>query len=98
MITVQIEPTIAFANGQRMAATQFNVVSIQDDLFENVTFKYTLFDQNMSWAGESVYSLAGKTEYQKWDTTPEGAYQIVADGIGLTISNKDTKAMFIEVA
>jgi hypothetical protein len=85
MRTVQITPHVAFANGKRMMATQFNVISIQDDLFSHVVFKYTLFDENMVWAGESTFELVGCDCYQTWDATPEGAYQIVADGIGLEL-------------
>jgi hypothetical protein len=85
MRTVQIKPYVAFANGKRMIATQFNVVSISDNLFDHVIFKYTLFDENMVWAGESTTELVGVTAYKTWDATPEGAYQIVADCIGLEV-------------
>lgn len=98
MITAQIKPQAAFANGKRMVATQFNVVSISDNLFDHVIFKYTLLDANGAWAGESTYELNGIEEYSKWFATPEGAYIIVAAGIGLELIEKDTKAMFTEVA
>lgn len=85
MITVQIKPQAAFANGKRMTATQFNVVSISDNLYDHVIFKYTLFDENMVWSGESVHELVGRDNYVTWDATASGAYSIVADGIGLEI-------------
>ena len=98
MKTVQIAPQIVFANGKRMSATQFNVVSIQDNLFDHVIFKYTLFDENMVWAGESTAELAGLEQYKKWDATPEGAYTIVAAAIGLEIAQTiDKTSMFAEV-
>jgi hypothetical protein len=98
MKTVQITPQIAFANGKRMMATQFNVVSIQDNLFDHVIFKYTLFDENMVWSGESTYELNGLEQYQTWFATPEGAFEIVAAGIGLNIIPKEGKTVFIEAA
>jgi hypothetical protein len=97
MRAVQIKPQAAFANGKRMVATQFNVVSISDNLFDAVTFKYTLFDENMVWAGESTYSLEGRETYLTWDASPEGAYTIVAAGIGLEIASTVNKnSMFAE--
>ena len=97
MKTVQITPQLAFANGKRMEATQFNVVSISDNLFDHVIFKYTLFDENMVWAGESTAELVGVEAYQTWDATPTGAYTIVAEAIGLEIAPTVNKsAMFPE--
>ena len=97
MKTAQIKPHVAFANGKRMVATQFNVVSIQDNLFDHVIFKYTLLDAGGAWAGESTYELNGIDQYSTWFATPEGAYVIVAAGIGLELVETDTKAMFDEV-
>jgi len=96
MKTVKIVPQLAFANGKRMEATQFNVVSISDNLFDAVTFKYTLFDENMVWAGESTYSLEGRETYLTWDASPEGAYTLVAAGIGLEIAPSANKTAMFE--
>jgi len=96
MKIVQIKPALAFANGKRMTATKLNVVSISDNLFDHVTFKYTLYDADMQFSGESTFSLNGLEEYQTWFATPEGAFQIVASGIGLEII-EDAKSMFIDV-
>jgi hypothetical protein len=80
-----------------MTATQFNVVSISDNLFDSVTSKYTLFDENMVWAGESTFSLEGRETYLTWDASPEGAYTLVAAGIGLELAPSVSKsAMFTE--
>jgi hypothetical protein len=86
MITVQVKPQAAFANGKRMTATQFNVVSISDNLFDHVIFKYTLFDENMVWAGESTFELNGRETYLTWDASASGAYTLVAEGIGLELA------------
>ena len=96
MKTVQIVPQLAFANGKRMEATQFNVVSISDNLFDHVVYKYTLFDENMVWAGESTTELVGLEQYQTWDATPEGAYTIVAAAIGLEIAPSVSKSAMFE--
>lgn len=85
MLTVQIKPQLAFANGKKMQATQFNVVSISDNLYDSVCFKYTLYDANMVWSGESTCSLEGREAYTTWDATATGAHKIVADAIGLEI-------------
>jgi hypothetical protein len=98
MKTVAIKPHAAFANGKRMTATQFNVVSIADNLFDHVVFKYTLMDASGAWAGESTYELNGLAAYQTWFATPEGAYEIVAAAIGLELVSHDKEVMFIEVS
>jgi hypothetical protein len=96
MRTVQIAPQAAFANGKRMTATQFNVVSIEDNLFDFVKFKYTLYDENMVWSGESTYSLEGRETYLTWDASPEGAYTLVAAGIGLELAPSVSKSSMFE--
>jgi hypothetical protein len=96
MKTVQIKPQSAFANGKRMTASQFNLVSISDNLFDHVIFKYTLFDKNMVWAGESTFELKGLEQYKTWDASPAGAYAIVAAGIGLEIISTDGKTTFFD--
>ncbi len=98
MKTVQIKPQAAFANGKRMVATQFNLVSISDNLFDHVIFKYTFFDENMVWAGESTYELQGVENYQTWDATPEGAYALVAAGIGLELADAAGKTVLFSEA
>lgn len=85
MITVPIKPVAAYVNGKKAIATQFNVVSLKDNLFDNVSFLYTLMDADGVWAGEAVFELKGREEYTTWDASPEGAYRIVAQGIGLEL-------------
>jgi hypothetical protein len=90
MKQVQINPQQAFANGQRVTATKLSVISVLDNLFDHVIFKYTLHDEADQFAGESTYELRGD-DYTKWDTSPEGAYAIVAEGIGVEIVNEATR-------
>jgi hypothetical protein len=99
MKIVKIKPAICYANGKRVVATQLNVTSVQDNLFDHVIFKYTLFDDAGQWAGESTYALVGLAQYQTWFATPEGAFEIVAAGIGLEIVKPEgeRKVAFLEI-
>lgn len=83
MITVQIKPATAYVNGKQMVAEAINVVSVSDNLFDHVVFKYTLLTAEGLWAGEASYELVGREQYTTWDASPEGAYTIVAKGIGV---------------
>lgn len=85
MKKVKIRPMPCFCNGEHLTATFFNVVSVKDDLFQFVQFKYTLYDVQGVYAGEGSYELNGSECYGKWDASPEDAYNIVADGVGLDI-------------
>jgi hypothetical protein len=93
MKKVSVNPQAAFANGKRMVAEAINVVSISDNLFDHVTFKYTLFTADGDWAGESTHDLTGLEQYQTWDFSPEGAYTIVIEALGLT-PKTDSKSFF----
>jgi hypothetical protein len=96
MRTVQTKPEKCYVNGKQAIATRFNVVSISDDLFSEAQFKYTLLDDNNNWCGEAVYKLSGLEMYQTWDATAEGAYRIVAEGVGLEIVPMVGKPLFNE--
>lgn len=94
MITVQIKPAKAYANGKQIVATQFSVKSLNDNLHDEVTFHYTLLDENGVWAGEATTGLVGRENYLTWDATASGAYQIVADAIGLEIISPKNGKLF----
>jgi hypothetical protein len=94
MKKVAINPQAAFANGKRLVAEAINVVSISDNLFDHVVFRYTLFDKDGVWAGESTYELKGLEEYSKWDTSAQNAYEIVIAGLGLTTQPTVGKSFF----
>jgi hypothetical protein len=78
-----IKPHSALINGRMRVVTAINVRSYDDDLFGYVVFKYTLYDEAGSWAGDGKEELVGEA-YQAWDSTPEHAFTIVADLIGVT--------------
>lgn len=86
MITVQIAPHKAFANGELMTAEKLNVTSVSDNLVDEVTFKYQLQTIDGKFAGESTYKLSGE-RYKEWDASARGAFEIVAKGIGVEIVN-----------
>jgi TPR repeat protein len=67
MITVQIKPAKAYVNGKQMIATKFNVKSLNDNLYDEVTFLYTLLDENGVWAGEATHTLKGRENYVAQD-------------------------------
>ena len=96
MITVQIKPAKAYVNGKQMIATQFNVKSLNDNLYDSVTFLYTLLDENGVWAGEATTSLEGREAYTTWDATATGAHKIVAQAIGLEIADEAPKLFDFE--
>jgi hypothetical protein len=110
MRTVSIQPQVVFANGKRMMASHLSVTSIEDDFFGKALFKYTLYDQNMVWAGESSLIcnyVEGETSEVTsqgdgfvnctWDASADGAYQVTAQAIGLEIVPTAGKTAFIEV-
>lgn len=78
----KIKPVTAYVNGKQMTAEALSVISVSDNLFDHVIFKYTLHTADGQWAGEAVFELQGE-DYKKWDASPLGAYQIVAEGIGV---------------
>jgi len=92
-----IVPHSAFVNGRKIMASAINVVSVADNLFDHVVFKYTLYDAVSAWAGEGAYELRG-APYVAWNDAAtaavgggasaavalaEAAFQVVADGIGV---------------
>jgi hypothetical protein len=77
-----IVPHSAFVNGRKVMASAINVVSVADNLFDHVVFKYTLYDADCHWAGEGAYELKGEA-YAAWDASAADAFQAVADGIGV---------------
>lgn len=91
---VAIVPTVAYVNGQQKTATQLNVISVADNLFDVVTFLYTLYDEHGQWAGEASFTLSGCECYDQWDASAEGAYNIVAKGVGLEILPLSAKSIF----
>ena len=100
MKVVQIKPVKAFTNtGKLTIATQLNVESVQDNLFDWVIFKYLLLDANGVRCGESTFELKGIEAYSTWFATPAGAFEIVAAGIDVEIvpGEEEGKVAFLEI-
>lgn len=87
MIFKPVLPFPAFVNGENYTVTKVNVQSIEDNLVDKVTFKYTLSDESGAWAGAGRFTL-GPENYKEWDATDRGAYEIVCKNIGLTLSKE----------
>lgn len=94
----KIQPSKAYVNGKQMIAESISVESAKDTLFGSVVFRCTLWTADGIWAGEAAlnckYEMAspsafkgldadGQTVLCDWDASPEGAYEIVAAGMGL---------------
>lgn len=94
MKKVSIVPSTCYCNGRQVLATSFNVVSVSDNLFDRVVFKYTLFDASGAFGGEAAYELSGIDSYKTWDSTPEGAYTIVANALGLVLVEAEASKLF----
>lgn len=84
MFYKDVEPATAFCNGKRVTVEKINVQSIRDNLFDEVTFKYTLADKDNGFAGEGTFTL-WPDRYKQWDASAAGAYQLVCDDLGLKL-------------
>jgi hypothetical protein len=96
MRTVEISPVIAFANGKQLTATHLTVGVIMDNLFDHAVFRYTFFGDGGQFAGESTFDIKDEA-YTAWDFTAQNAFEIVADGLGLTILPQVGKTFFGEL-
>jgi hypothetical protein len=84
MKLVPIKSVVCYTNGKRLEATQIGVVSVSDNLIDDVTFKYTLLCEDGVFAGEATHRLQGES-YKEWDASAKGAYELVCKGIGVEI-------------
>ena len=83
MKSVKVTSQIAYVNGKQSVIEAINVQSVFDNLFDHVTFKYTLLDANGVQCGEGSFELKGEEAYKTWDASADGAYKIVIAGLGL---------------
>jgi hypothetical protein len=95
MKSVKVTHQVAYANGKQVTVEAINVQSVQDNLFDHVTFRYILLDANGVHCGEGAYELKGE-RYSEWDASPEGAYTIVIAGLGLEVSPMVGKSSIFE--
>lgn len=87
MLFKRTKPLDVFFGGKRNQVENINVVSIADNLVDTVTFKYTVA---MGDVGHEIYVGEGTVtvtpdDYQKWDASALGAYQLVCNEIGLEL-------------
>jgi hypothetical protein len=87
MKSVKVLPQIAYANGKQVTVEGISVASVFDNLFDHVTFRYTLLDKHGVHCGEGAYELKGQ-RYSEWDASAQNAYEIVIAGLGLEVLPK----------
>jgi len=95
MRKVPVTPQVAYANGKQSTIEAIHVTSVFDNLFDHVIFRYTLLDKSGVQCGEGSYELKGEF-YKTWDATPEQAYTIVIEALGLMISPMVGKSSIFE--
>jgi hypothetical protein len=88
MITAAIKPFPCISYNKLAQATAINIRSVNDDFYANVKFFVTFFDQNETQCGECTYEINTREEYVTWDATATGAFKIVAQGLGLELTQK----------
>jgi len=89
-----IQPVQVWKNGEVKSASVLSAILINDDLASSATFYYQLktadsvdSDGN-SVSGEAVSDgnvSMSADDYTNWDDSNDGAYQYIADKLGLTI-------------
>lgn len=85
MNTLALKPFPQFFNGGITAITKINVVSIDDNLVDAVTFKYTLLTEDELVIAEGEVALNADT-YAEWDASMYGAHNVVAKHLGLELA------------
>jgi hypothetical protein len=109
MITKRIKPVVAYGSLGRVEATSYNVRSMEDNLFDTVSFKHELLTESglfacsashtFKYTTDAVSAFTGVNEKGEltctWDASAEGAYIIVAQALGFELEgNKLTDSFF----
>lgn len=87
MLFKRVKPLDVFFAGQRSQVENVNVVSISDNLVDEVTFKYTVAMGDVGsevFVGDGIITFSGD-DYAKWDASALGAYKLVCAGVGLEL-------------
>ena len=87
MLYKRVLPLDAFYKSQRVQIENINVVSVADNLVDEVTFKYTVASGDVGfeqYVGEGAITIS-PDKYATWDASALGAYQIVCEAIGLEL-------------
>ena len=83
----QIQPISIWYNGQMVPATTFNLLSNSDNLIDNATFYWQLFDATTILIAQGNL-LMGGADYTNYSSNPDSnnyAYQWGATQLNLTL-------------
>lgn len=83
----EIQPVSIWYNGQMVAATIFNMVSISDNLSTSATFYYQLFSASQLQLANGNLTMDG-FDYEAYSTSPDSnayAYSWGATQLNLTL-------------
>jgi hypothetical protein len=87
MLYKRVLPLDTFYKGQRVQIENINVVSVADNLIDEVTLKYVVASGDVGfeqYVGEGAITV-GADKYASWDASALGAYQIVCEAIGFEL-------------
>jgi hypothetical protein len=99
MITKRIKPVVAYGSMGRVEATSYTVRSMEDNLFDTVSFKHELLTESGLFACAAShtfkYTTADTSAFTgvndkgeltcAWNASPEGAFLIVAQAMGFEL-------------
>jgi hypothetical protein len=83
----QIQPVSIWYNGTMIAATIFNMNSINDNLTDSATFYYQLFSSENLQLAQGNLTMTG-FDYEAYSTSPDSnsyAYQWGATQLNITL-------------
>jgi hypothetical protein len=83
----EIQPVSIWYNGSMIAATIFNMNSINDNLIDNATFYYQLYSSDSLQLASGNLTMSG-FDYEAYSTSPDSnsyAYQWGATQLNITL-------------
>jgi hypothetical protein len=83
----QIQPLTLWVNGQQKTATQFSLISINDNLLDSATFYWQLLDADASKLQDGNLTMDA-ADYAVWSSAQDvnlAAYQWAAAKLNITL-------------
>ncbi len=83
----QIQPIQIWVNGQQVTATLFNLISINDNLFNSATFYWQLLDADSVKLQDGNLTMDA-ADYAVWSSAQDvnlAAYQWAASKLNITL-------------
>ena len=84
----QIQPFTLWVNGQQVTATLFNLISINDNLFNSATFYWQLLDADSVKLQDGNLAMDA-ADYAIWSSTQDvnqAAYDWAASKLNVTLA------------